>query len=470
MQKPSLKLRTIAAVACLLLLFATIVSLMLFKGYQKSVYRSESARLQSDVATLLSLTRSRGGALVMPERTPNDTYSELDSELLGMVLDSNLRPLWQTLGAKKQNIQPDAIRLPEAIRTSKRLSGILSIQQQDYFYFALKYSSTDLAQEYYFLALNSKQDFDRKITRFWVLVLWLAMVLMALATLATFCILWGLRPLKRINRELAELETGSRQRLSSRHPKEIRGITNEFNQLLDRERKQKERYRNTLSDLAHSLKTPVAVLKLLLERAPGAQDSTDRQTFIQAGKDQLQQMSAIIQYQLKRAIIDGGKPMGKPLFQPQPLLHRLCANLAKIQDDRLIHWHLECDERLALAINRHDFLECTGNLLENAFRLASATVHVRLTLDRSMKHQPLMRLAVEDDGPGVADQFKEWILQRGARIDCASPGHGLGLAIVKDIIDDHDGQIDVQDSPLGGALFVIYWPLSACHLQVTASG
>ncbi len=395
----------------------------------------------------------------MPERTPNDEFSEIESDLLGVVLDEHLHLIWSTISAHDENVKiGEIINLPSSPLFGDRLFGITIVNQKEFFYFAVKHTSEYLIKDYYFVALHSKAEFDEKIARFWLLVIWLGLALVILAVLMTVGISWGLSPLKRIDRELNELEKGARDRLSSKHPAEVSGITEEFNQLLDRERQQKDRYKNTLSDLAHSLKTPVAVLKLLIERTPGVEGAHTRQEFMESSSYQLQQMSAIIQYQLKRAMISGSKRLGNKPFQPQPLLHKLCSNLARIQVNRTVQWHLDCNENIELLINRQDFFECAGNLLENAFRLSNSVVHTSLHLGNNSKGGLLMVLKVEDDGPGVADDFKDKIMQRGIRADRKTPGHGLGLAIIKDIVDDYDGSLEVKDSALGGALFIISLP------------
>ena len=454
----SLRLRIIASAALLLILFEVIFCLTLFQRYRENAYFSEYEKLQSDVATLLSLARFHEGKAVMPERTPNDEFLEIESDLLGAVLDKDLNLLWSTISAHDENVKiGEKISLPTSPLFGDKLFGTTLINNKDFFYFAVNHDSEHLVNDYYFVALHSKAEFDEKIARFWKMVIWLGLALIILATLLTASILWGLSPLKRIDKELNELGEGSRDRLSSAYPSEVSGITVEFNQLLDRERKQKERYKNTLSDLAHSLKTPVAVLKLLIERAPGEESSPERREFIQSSSYQLQQMSAIIQYQLKRAMISGNKRIGDKPFRPQPLLTKLCANLAKIQVDRQVNWHLSCDEHIELPINRQDFFEFSGNLLENAFRLSHSEVHITLQLGTS-KIGEEMTLKVEDDGPGVPDDCKDKIMERGIRADRRTPGHGLGLAIIKDIVDDYEGTLSVKDSRLGGALFTITIP------------
>ena len=455
----SLRLRIIAPALALLFIFQAAFCVTLFKNYKDNAYQAEYQKLESDVATLLSLSRIKDNVITMPEETPNDAFNEIASDLLGIVLNESKQVIWLSTNLKNNDIQLGG----HFDHTTTTLLdtpsfGLLSIKDDKYFYFILSHNLDSSNARYYFLALHKDTQFNKKVSTFWSITLKMELALLMLTLLLAVSIYIGLHPLNRIDEELNEISQGVRDRLSTSHPSELNGITGEFNVLLDRERIQKERYKNTLSNLAHSLKTPIAVLKLLTERPPENGSKAKQDEFIDSCSLQLQQMSSIIQYQLKRAIVTTSKKKGNPSFKPYELLMKLCRNLAKVQENRQISWHLDCQEQTALAMNRQDFFECAGNLLENAFRLCKSTVHIQLKQHQTQQSCQLL-FTVEDDGPGVPDDSKERIMQRGIRADRNTPGHGLGLAIIKDITNDYDGSITVRDSQLGGALFILTLPL-----------
>jgi len=216
------------------------------------------------------------------------------------------------------------------------------------------------------------------------------------------------------------------------------------------EREQRQRYRDSLDDLAHSLKTPLAVLQGVGESLQQRSGEREQARVLQS---QIERMSQQIDYQLQRASLrKSGLVRHSVLLRP--LLESLCSTLAKVYRDKRVDVTLQLPDAAQVPMEQGALLELLGNLLENAYRLSLRQVRV------SLEQAPgQLTLCIEDDGPGVPADQRERILERGERLDSQHPGQGIGLAVVKDIVDSYDAELSLGDSPLGGAAFRITFNL-----------
>jgi len=273
------------------------------------------------------------------------------------------------------------------------------------------------------------------------------LLLIALAALLR----WVLAPVRRIEGEIREIEDGSRESLGLQLPRELTGLAANLNALLASERRRLERYRNTLGNLAHSLKTPLAVM-----RSSGAIAETPaRQRVIE---EQIDRMDAIVQHQLKRAAATGASVVGQSAVEVQPLLAELRAALIKVYASKDLLVEIEAAADARFAGDRGDLFELLGNLLDNACKWCHSRVRVRVERARNAAGRGQLRILVDDDGAGIAAHDRRRILERGTRADEAVPGQGLGLAMVMEIVALYEGNLEIEDSPLGGARIVIELP------------
>ena len=273
------------------------------------------------------------------------------------------------------------------------------------------------------------------------LLFWLG-VMAVLLSLALGIGLWlGLAPLRRAGREVEEIESGHRERLQGDYPREIRGLTRRINRLLEHQQRQQQRWRHALGDLAHSLKTPLAVILGLAER------SEDDEL-----RDQAQRMDRIIQYQLQRAG-RAGQALEQPAVPLAGPVHRLLRTLQKVHAERGLAFEQDLPETLRVRLNEDDLMELLGNLLDNAAKWARS--RVRITA-RQEGHQA--RIRIEDDGPGIPAEAREAILARGMRLDEQRPGQGIGLAVAADIATEAGGGLDIGAADTGGARIEVRLP------------
>lgn len=259
---------------------------------------------------------------------------------------------------------------------------------------------------------------------------------------------WSLQPLRRVADDLARVERGERERLTGSYPHELSGFAVNLNEFIDSEREHLQRYRNTLSDLAHSLKTPLAVMRAELESGRAGEEL--RWTVL----DQIGRMDQIVAYQLSRAAASGHTTFATPILI-QPHAEDVVASLEKVYAAKNILCEFEIDPQARFYGDQGDLLELLGNLLENAFKWARHRVLLSAQA-RTLRdsRRDVLILVIEDDGPGIPPQQVEHLLQRGARGDERVRGHGIGLAIVQELLRAYRGTLEVSRSEnLGGAAF-----------------
>ena len=262
---------------------------------------------------------------------------------------------------------------------------------------------------------------------------------------------WILQPARRIATELVRVERGEQERLSTDYPLELRRLSGSINDFIESERNSLKRYRNTLADLAHSLKTPLAVVRSQLES--GADGKEFRWTVL----EQVGRMDQIVAYQLSRAATSGHATFAAPILI-EPHAEEIVSGLEKVYSAKNILCEFDIDPRAQFYGEEGDLLELLGNLLENAFKWAAHRVLLtaRVIPGASGTRRNGLIFMVEDDGPGIPDDKVEHLLQRGVRGDERVQGHGIGLAIVQDLLKAYRGHLAVSHSEnLGGAAFTV---------------
>jgi two-component system, OmpR family, sensor histidine kinase PhoQ len=231
--------------------------------------------------------------------------------------------------------------------------------------------------------------------------------------------------------------------LGGGYPRELSGVATNLNALLVGERKRVARYRDTLGNLAHSLKTPLAVMQSSLSTESGAGTGT-------FGAE-IERMTDIIAHQLKRAAASGGALLGQAPVEVAQLAVDLRAALLKVYAGKDLSIELAIAPGSQFVGDRGDLMELLGNLVDNACKWCRGHVRVTVTTDEHAGVRERLSLVVEDDGPGISQEDRARVLQRGVRMDESVPGHGLGLAMVRNTVDLYGGTVSIDASPLGGA-------------------
>jgi signal transduction histidine kinase len=260
-------------------------------------------------------------------------------------------------------------------------------------------------------------------------------------------ILLGLQPLQRVRAALAQVREGTAQRLGGRFPAEIEPLANETNALIENNRRIVERSRTQVGNLAHSLKTPLAVL-LNESRAMGG----DKGTLIaeQAGAMQKQ-----LEHYLQRARVAAQRDSVIYRTPAVATLKRMVRVVEKLKPELKFSFNAPAEEIL-FAGEREDLEEIAGNLLENAMKWGKSHARVSLVAAEAGDDEPgTFALVIEDDGPGIPEDRAREALKRGTRLDETKPGTGLGLAIVSDLVKEYGGKLGLGRSALGGLRVVV---------------
>jgi signal transduction histidine kinase len=279
--------------------------------------------------------------------------------------------------------------------------------------------------------------------------LWPFMTVMGILLLAAawFCIGIGLKPLDRIRRNLNAVRAGATRRLAGGLPSEVAPLVDEVNALLAAQEETLALARTRAADLAHGLKTPLAVLQSDAERlrARGQHDIAGEMGDLAA------QMRRHVQRELTRARARDGDAAPVALL---PVAERLVASLRRTPHGERLQWTLAVPAALRVAAGVEDLTELLGNLLDNAAKWAATAVRIEAEATADMAV-----IQVLDDGPGVPQEALGSLTGRGVRLDQAMPGHGLGLAIARDIAEACHGALSVSNRAGGGFAARIELPL-----------
>ncbi|MDB0050047.1 ATP-binding protein, partial [Pseudomonadales bacterium] len=259
---------------------------------------------------------------------------------------------------------------------------------------------------------------------------------------------WGLRPLLVMQREVRELEQGTRSELSNEYPVELSGLAENLQRFASHEAQQRVRYRQALDNLAHSLKTPLSVLRNALVEV-----AIDKGLI----KDQIDRMQDTVSRQLARVVVAAPVMLSAQIDVAQAarkLVRTLEVAFPKV--DLLLELHAQPK----LRIDERDLLETLGNIIENACKYGKYSVFISVDqVPAAQANEAGIVITIEDDGPGIANAMREDVLSRGLRLDTQVAGQGIGLAVAKELVTLYDGRLSISDSELGGAKVALYFPI-----------
>lgn len=437
------------------LLFASILVLPLFIGlsghmldlaFKRSLLAAEQERMNTHIYLLLAAAELHKNRLRLPEELTEPRFSQLNSGLYAFVLDEKGQEIWRS---KSSKLFEQFNHAHISIEPGRKKLDKVTLKQEDYYQYDYDVAWETNSSEsllYRFRVLHSRAESRAELAAYRKQLGWLlgGLVILLLCT-QTFIMRWGLYPLKILAENLKTVERGQSQQLRGQYPKEIQSVTDNLNRVLISERHQRERYRNTLADLAHSLKTPLAVIRGSLTD-PG-------EHLPQLIDEQISRMDQIVRHQLHRAVASG-EQQGHIFIKITPLIERLNLVLQKVYAAKNVSLRIQHAGNDEFHGNEADLLELLGNILENAFKYCHEKIEVNIEQQNN-----LLRIHIGDDGPGIPYNMQHIILQRGARGDTAQPGYGIGLAIAVDIISGYKGSLEIGTSPLGGALFNIVLPV-----------
>jgi len=442
--RSSLRGRLLLASALVLAGFIALTGYALDQAFRSSLFQAEEEKLRGLAYALLGAAAPRedGELSIALDAVPDPRLRQPLSGLDAALFNEQGQAVWSSAAflelpapalAEVGQWQFEQLRTPDAFSLSFGLRWI------------------DLSKDprrYTIVVLESAQAYRTQLNVFrrtmWG---WLGGTALALTATLLFLQRWSLAPLVRLGRELQRVESGEQTEIGGDYPDELQPLTHDLNAMIVNERNQQTRYRNALGDLAHSLKTPLAVV-VGIGQEPRLPEELRGQL-----QDQATRMQHIVDHQLRRAAAAGTRTLSEPV-PVRPLAEKICAALTKVYAEKKPRCELLVSERLRLRADQGDLYELLGNLLENAAKYGRGTVRLTARIEKKV-----CTVVVEDDGPGFPEHA-ELLLERGMRADTQAPGQGLGLAAVAELVKAYEGRLQLgRSAALGGARVLVALPV-----------
>ncbi|PZN32317.1 MAG: two-component sensor histidine kinase [Proteobacteria bacterium] len=456
MAAPSLSTRLLASVSVLLILFFGVTILAIDTVFRVFVDRSVANQLDLQLFALISASEEEGNDLKPAPQRSEPRFANPGSGLYAQIRASDGHSSWRSkslTGAGLDlgmQLQPGERRYVDlALRDGSRVRAVsLGIEWE---------FDDGQSRTFTYTVAENLAPYDAQLKRFrGQLFGWFAVLLVLLLAALAMLLRRLLRPLRRVEAEIEAIEAGRLTELGDGYPRELLGVTTNLNALLRAERERLARYRNTLGNLAHSFKTPLAVMRNVLNE-PGI-----RELPVAAQLDeQIERMDGMVRYQLKRAAASGGTGLGTAPVDVKETVEGLRAALLKVYADRNLECELDVARGCAYVGDHDDLTEIAGNLLDNAFKWARSRVRlIAKPLVTPGARREGLRLIVEDDGPGIPVGERANVLDRGTRLDERISGQGIGLSIVRELVQLSGGSMVIGDAALGGARIEVTLPVA----------
>jgi len=448
-QQPfSLRLRLLVLATFVLVVALGLVGVALNAANYRSTVSSLKARMESYVYLVLAATEVEGaGRLVIDQDLGDPRLSQPGSGIYVHVHGGDDH--WNSPSAL-------GLKLPELPRMLIGRSHF-SEPTDSLAFFLYQYGvgfETDAGQltPFTVTVLVDKKEIEQHTNAF-RLGLWRALGAAGLILVAAQLLIFmlGFRPLRRVALDVASIESGRVSHLGGRYPSELEPLVRNVNRLLETEKNNQERIRNALDSLAHSLKTPLAVIQAGLDLPA---DNSRNQM-----RSAVDDMRHLIVTRLERAGASARRSLGEPVVLATQL-NRILESLQKVYSHKMIEVSINISPELKFYGEKRDLLELMGNLIDNAFKYGGSQLRVSAGIVDEGKSRPGLWLRVEDDGSGIDPSQEQRLLRRGVRGDERVEGHGLGLAIVLELVTAYGGELSIDRSELGGAMISIVIPAS----------
>ncbi|MEM9304609.1 MAG: ATP-binding protein [Pseudomonadota bacterium] len=444
----SLASRLVIAATLVLVTALGATGIILEAAVRDSFEEASRERLQAQIYGLLAvLNVSPEGEVLMPARTQEPRLNRPDSGLYA-VIDGPVNR-WQSASALGEEPELPAGPVPPGETGFLRRYDI-GPEEAYVLRQGVAWEIGGTESRLTVSVAEHERTVENQIAAFRAtLWAWLGGAMVVLLALQVAVLRWGLRPLRELADALIAVRRGERDSIGGHYPRELTGLRDAIDRFIDGERKHLERYRNGLADLAHSLKTPLTVLRSELE---GGDDDSRRLL------PQVDRMDDSIAWQLRRARSTGHGTVGRAVSVAE-VARRIVPALEKVYAQRGIECRVDAGAEARFFGDAGDLMEILGNLLDNAFKYGERSVVLcGESIESATDRRPGLRLRVEDDGAGIPVEAAEAVRRRGIRADERVPGHGMGLAIVGDIVEAYGGTLTIEASPLGGAAIHVVFP------------
>ena len=427
----------------MLSIFVVLSAFALERAFRESARSARDERLLAQIYLLMAAAEvNADGVLHISGQSTEPKLDLPESGLYAAIVNGQGATVWQSRSGVGLDL-PKTMALP----AGEQSFGEITVSGKHYLVksYGINWNTDDGSYPFTFSVTEDAHAFEAQLGVYrhnlWT---WLAILAVLLLASQWWTLRWGLAPLRKVSNELNRLEAGEQQQIAGQYPSEVQRLTDNLNAVLLHERKQQQRYRNALADLAHSLKTPLALMRGVARgSSPPEAHSVE---------EQVDQMDRIISYHLQRAAASGRSTLSAPV-EIGSVVNRIIEAMKKVYSAKQLEFIAEIDSNARFRGDIGDLTEILGNLLDNACKWAHRTVRIS-----AHGSDGLLRLRIEDDGPGISSTDAKLIFARGARADENVPGHGIGLAVVREIVEAYGGAANVGSSELGGASVELQLP------------
>jgi two-component system sensor histidine kinase PhoQ len=429
----SIQTRLVVLTLLLLGSFLALTAAVLERSFRVSVMSAAEDQLRLLTFSLMGQISTADSGIALPGMLPEPRLEQPGSGLQAWVIGADDRVLWASPSAQSTTIPGDD-HFPLApgqfeLHGHRQPRALLHLR-----YPVIWETLDDAVLTFHVVA--DRAPFDATIAAFRNrLYLGLGIVTLAFVLAQLLAVRWALRPLRSMALQIRELEQGRRHRLGEDYPTELHPLVSNLDRFAAHEEARRRRYRRAMDDLAHSLKTPLAVLRNAVADLP----PDDRPVL----EEQIERMQNAVGRQLSRTAVSGPVMMGRSEAL-RPLVERLVRALALAFRDRELVVDIDIPPQSGVRGDERDLLEMLGNVLENAFKYAHSRIRVRA------RRAGMLVIEIADDGPGIPDALRDAVLQRGVRADEATVGQGIGLAAAADLAELYQGRLGLSASELGG--------------------
>ncbi len=424
-------------------LFILLTTYILNRAYQQSQQVDIEHTLTTQLYTLIAAAEPGDHGLELPTNELDILFGLPSSGVYAQISEKSGKLIW-----KSSSIINTALPKLNLLQPGEKKVTINNLSKNEYITLShgLGWDSDKGERLYTFHVTHNMSPYIQAQQQYQS-TLWTWLSIMSVLLMVTLVIIlrWGLSPLRKISDEIKQIESGEKNRIDGTFPDELQHLSNNINTLLENENRQKQRYRDALGDLAHSLKTPLAVMK-----SHSSEVKSDQQQKI---SEQINQIDTIIEYQLNRAATAGrGSTINRVVIKP--VTEKIINALNKVYHDKNLTIVLAVNDNTRFQGDEGDLMELLGNLLDNACKWAKSTITVNIEQTANM-----LTLSVSDDGHGIDPVLAQKIVQRGQRLDTSVPGHGIGLSIVNTIVESYNGTVSISRSEMNGALIQVRLPV-----------
>ena len=434
----SLSSRLLITAGLLISFFMLLTAGALNEAFKKSLLTAEQESLRTQVYLLLGVAEVDVSGLAMPVFISEPRFNQVQSGLYATVKTQN-EIVWQSLSS--QSLKTDFLNALPAVKKTGNEQFLL-LDEYFLYNYQVIWEEGDLEQVFQVSVLHEQAGLWVALAQYQkTLLRWLGVATLALLILLLLLLRWGLLPLHYLAEDLKAIEQGKKFALTGDYPKELQAITANLNELLQHESEQRQRYSNTLGDLAHSLKTPLAVIQCELAQ--------HENTIIE---EQSLRMQDIVTHQLSRAVRRQSTVNASAILVA-PCVQRLVVALQKVYVSKSVNVEQFLNVGTLLKVDERDLMEILGNVLDNAFKYTHKHIRIRVG-----KQQGYVFITIDDDGKGIPEDQLAHIFQRGQRIDTHEAGQGIGLAVVQDIVESYGGQVIGEKSEWAGLSLQITLP------------